>query len=230
MDNNYVIAQPPQASVAVEGLDARFPVRRIYCVGRNYTDHIVEMGGNPDRELPFFFQKPADSIVADGATVPYPSATEDFQYEAELVLAVGLGGADIAPADAAAHIYGVAVGIDLTRRDLQLAARNTGRPWEAGKSFDQSAPCSAIRPLRGAPLPTAGAISLHVNGEPKQRGDVSQMIWSAAEIVHKLSQHYRIEPGDLIYTGTPAGVGAMRRGDRVAMAIDGVGALSIVVA
>jgi fumarylpyruvate hydrolase len=223
----FIIARPEAAWVAVQGGGA-FPVRRIYCVGRNYADHIREMGGD-ERELPFFFQKPADAIVANGTAVPYPSLTEDFQYEVELVLAVGTEGVNIAREQAASHIFGVAIGMDLTRRDVQVAARKAGRPWEIGKSFDHSAPCGEIVPLKG-PLPRTGRIDLHVNGERKQHGDIAQMIWASDEIVSQLSQQYRLMPGDLIYTGTPAGVGAVVPGDEVCASADGVGDLRIRIA
>lgn len=226
MTPKFIIAPPEAAWVAVQGGGA-FPVRRIYCVGRNYADHIREMGGD-EREQPFFFQKPADTIVADGTAVPYPSFTEDFQYEVELVLAVGKEGVNIAREDAASHVFGVAVGIDLTRRDVQVAARKMGRPWEVGKSFDHSAPCGEIVPLNG-PLPRAGRIELRVNGELKQGGDIGQMIWASDEIVSQLSQQYRLMPGDLIYTGTPAGVGPVQRGDEMVARAEGVGTVRVTV-
>lgn len=212
MNEPLVFERAVAPTLAVMGDERRFPVRRIYCVGRNYLDHIREMGGD-EREPPFFFQKPADAIVHDGQTVPYPSLTADFQFEAELVLAIGEGGSDIAEADAARHIFGFAAGIDLTRRDLQVAARKAGRPWEIGKSFDHSAPCGAIVQCSAAPLPFAGEIELTVNGQTKQRADLGQMIWNSHEVVSRLSQQYRLAPGDLIYTGTPAGVGAVVPGD-----------------
>lgn len=223
-----VFPAPALVTVPVAGSDKNFAVRRIYCVGRNYAEHIREMGGD-ERELPFFFQKPTDSIVPDGAVVPYPSLTHDFQHEVELVLAIGLGGINIAKEHAAQHVYGVAVGIDLTRRDVQVAARKSGRPWEIGKSFDQSAPCSSITPTLGAALPTSGLVELRVNGEVKQTGDLSQLIWAADEIVSKLSEQYRLEPGDLIYTGTPAGVGPVLPGDTVQALVEGAGSLSITI-
>jgi fumarylpyruvate hydrolase len=223
---SFVFPPPAQAAVAVAGQSGLFPVRRIYCVGRNYVAHIREMGGD-ERAPPFFFQKPTDSIVPSGATVPYPAATSDFQYEIELVLALGKAGRDIPVDRASEHVFGLAVGIDLTRRDLQLKARDTGRPWEAGKGFDQSAPISAIHPLAGKALPTAGAISLSVNGQTKQSGDLSELIWSCAEIVSHLSKLFDLEPGDLIYTGTPSGVGKMVPGDLVEGRVEGVDVLTI---
>lgn len=201
-----------------------FQVRRVYCVGRNYAEHIREMGKDPAREPPFFFMKPTDAVVPDGARIPYPPATADFQHEVELVLAIGKGGSDIPAASAAGHVFGEAVGVDLTRRDVQVAAREAGRPWEAGKSFDQSAPCGPIRPCAGA-LAAAGAITLSVNGKERQRGDLSQMVWSSADIVAAASRLFRLEPGDLIFTGTPKGVGPLARGDSVEAQVAGLPAL-----
>ena len=218
---DYVFSPPPVVGVAVTGSEALFPVRRIYCVGRNYLDHVREMGGD-ERDPPFFFQKPTDAIVISGTQVPYPPFTHDFQYEIELVLAIGQGGANIVAEDAASHVHGLAVGIDLTRRDVQVTARKAGKPWEIGKAFDHSAPITAITPLRG-PLPTRGAITLAVNGETKQSGDLAEMVWNCGEIVAQLSAQYRLEPGDLIYTGTPAGVGPLVPGDRVTGSVAGVG-------
>jgi len=214
----------PLVTLPVQGQAQRAPVRRIYCVGRNYTEHIREMGGD-ERELPFFFQKPADALVQDGSAVPYPACTSDFQHEVELVLCIGREGSNIAVAHAAQCIFAVGVGVDLTRRDVQVQARKAGRPWEIGKSFDHSAPCSALRPVQDALVPASGRIELSVNEEVRQRGDLAQMIWSATEIVSELSQQYRLFPGDLIFTGTPAGVGPLKPGDRVAASIDGIGAL-----
>ena len=210
----YIVPPPPQVAIPVLGSDALFPVRRIYCVGRNYAEHIREMGGD-ERQPPFFFQKPTDAIVLDGAQVPYPTITEDFQHEIELVLAIGQGGSDIPLERAAAHVFGQAVGIDLTRRDVQVEARKAGRPWEIGKSFDRSAPIGLLHPTEGGPLLDAGTINLTVNGDVRQTGDLAQMIWNSAEIISQLSRQYRLEPGDLIYTGTPAGVGAIQPGDVV---------------
>ncbi|RVU02285.1 FAA hydrolase family protein [Novosphingobium umbonatum] len=225
----YVFAPAPVMGVPVVGSDRLYPVRRIYCVGRNYLDHIREMGQD-ERQPPFFFQKPTDAIVQDGATIPYPVATQDYQFEIELVLAIGKGGADIAVEQAGTHVFGAAVGIDFTRRDLQLRARDTGRPWEAGKSFDQSAPIAAIVPIAEGRLPEAGAITLDVNGEQRQSGDLAQLIWNCAEIVAQLSRHYRLEPGDLIYTGTPAGVGPVVAGDRIVGRIEGLPSLHLTIA
>ncbi|QSR19340.1 fumarylacetoacetate hydrolase family protein [Novosphingobium sp. KA1] len=225
---DFVFAPAAPATVPVAGSQQVYPVRRIYCVGRNYLDHIREMGQD-ERQPPFFFQKPTDSIVLDGAAVRYPTSTQDFQFEIELVLAIGKSGADISVENAAEYVFGAAVGIDFTRRDLQLKARDTGRPWEAGKSFDESAPISAIVPLENGELPTTGAISLDVNGEQRQSGDLEQLIWNCAEIVSQLSKQYRLEPGDLIYTGTPAGVGPVLPGDKIVGRIAGLPNLNVAV-
>jgi len=223
----FVTPVPQLAVLPVAGSDHLYPVRRIYCVGRNYLEHIREMGGD-ERELPFFFQKPADSIVQHGSQIPYPGGTQDFQHEVELVMAISTAGADIAPERARDHVFGLAVGIDLTRRDVQVQARKAGRPWEIGKSFDRSAPCSAIVPLSpGVPLPTSGAIQLEVNGQVRQAGDLAQLIWPCCDIVAQLSRQYELQPGDLIYTGTPSGVGPLQPGDRVLARVEGVGELGL---
>ena len=229
MSETFVITPPSIVSVAIEGMTERFPVRRIYCVGRNYAAHVREMGGD-ERESPFFFQKPTDAIVPSGAEVAYPPLTEDFQHEIELVLALGKGGSDIPEESAADHVFGVAAGIDLTRRDVQVAARKSGRPWEIGKAFDNSAPIGAIRPLADGALPTSGAVTLSVNGTVRQTGDLSELIWSCAEIVSTLSGQYRLQPGDLVYTGTPAGVGPMVAGDIVEGEVEGVGSVRVSIA
>jgi len=207
-----------------------FPVRRVYCVGRNYLDHIREMKEADEREPPFFFQKPRDAVVADGTRVPYPPFTSDFQFEVELVVALGRGGRDIAVADANNHIWGYAVGIDLTRRDRQRDARDMRLPWEVGKSFDASAPCGAI--LQGCdPAHFAHCgISLSVNGVERQRGDIGQMIWSVPEVIAQLSKQVTLGAGDLIYTGTPAGVGPVVPGDLIKAHIDGLPPLTITIA
>lgn len=225
---DFVIAAPALATLPVHGSVKRFPVRRVYCVGRNYAEHIQEMGGD-ERDPPFFFQKPTDAIETDGAAIPYPSVTHDFQHEVELVLAIGREGEQISISDAAAHVFGLAVGIDLTRRDVQVAARTTGRPWEIGKSFDRSAPCGTLVELKGA-LPTSGSIELQVNGSTRQKGDLAQMIWSAAEVIRELSVQYRLYPGDIIFTGTPAGVGPLQPGDQVCARIEGLPALQVSIA
>ncbi len=212
--SDYVVTPAKRVTVPVAGTDAAFPVRRIYCVGRNYAAHVREMGGD-ERDPPFFFQKPADAIVASGSVVPYPSLTQDLQFEIELVLAIGKGGRDIALERAAEHVFGLATGIDLTRRDVQVNARKTGRPWGIGKAFDHSAPITAITPLAGGSLPESGSICLDVNGETKQQGDLAELIWNCAEVVAVLSTHYELVAGDLIYTGTPSGVGPVTPGDRI---------------
>jgi fumarylpyruvate hydrolase len=212
---------------AVKGSQNGFEVRRIYCVGRNYLDHIREMKEADERDPPFFFQKPTDSLVNDGATVAYPAATKDFQFEVELVVAIGKAGRNIAVDAAAKHIFGYAIGIDFTRRDLQREARDRAWPWEMGKSFDQSAPCGPIHPIAGTGEITRGAIALSVNGSQKQKGDIAQMIWNVAEIISNLSKQYTLEPGDLIYTGTPAGVGPVVPGDKIECTVEGLGTLRI---
>jgi len=211
---NYVF-EPEVTSVAIAGQSMRFPVRRIYCVGRNYLDHIREMKEGDERDPPFFFQKPADAIVEPNAEVRYPPHTSDFQYEVELVIAVGRRGRRIDIANALDHVFGYAVGIDLTRRDRQRDARAAGLPWEVGKSFDASAPCGPIHRAADIGHPSAGKITLSVNGDTRQTGDIAQMIWSCSEIVSNLSLQYALAAGDLIFTGTPAGVGPVQPGDRL---------------
>jgi fumarylpyruvate hydrolase len=206
-----------------------FPVRRVYCVGRNYLDHIREMKEADERDPPFFFQKPRDAVVLDGAQVPYPPFTSDFQFEVELVVAVGHGGRNIAVADALHHVWGYAVGIDLTRRDRQRDARDQQLPWEVGKSFDASAPCGNIAPVRDARHFKGCAITLLVNGIEHQRGDTGQMIWSVPEVMAQLSRQVTLGVGDLIYTGTPAGVGPVVPGDLITAHIDGLPSLTITI-
>jgi fumarylpyruvate hydrolase len=226
---SFVIPPGPQPSVEVADGDARFPVHRIYCVGRNYAKHAREMGMDPEREAPFFFAKPADAVVANGTPVPYPPRTSNLHHEIELVVAIGAGGRDI-PLDAAlAHVYGYAVGLDLTRRDLQFAARDQGRPWDVSKGFDHSAPLGAIRPAAAMGHLEQGAIWLEVNGEPRQRANLSEMIWSVPEIVAELSTYFELRPGDLVFTGTPEGVGAVRRGDSLVGGIDGLETLRVTI-
>ena len=205
-------------SIAISGSELPFQVRRIYCVGRNYADHAREMGGDPQREFPFFFSKPADAVVPSGWRLPFPVRTSDLHHEVELVIGLNKGGANIHAADAASMIFGYAVGIDLTRRDLQAEAKKTGRPWDMAKGFDHSAPVGAI--TRGPP-PTAGSITLTIDGNLRQRGDLKDMIWSVAEIIAALSTYVELAPGDLIFTGTPAGVGPIRRGETVRGMITG---------
>ncbi len=218
----------PATEVPVVG-GGVFPVRRIYCVGRNYLDHIREMKEADERDPPFFFQKPRDAIVPDGAAVPYPPFTSDFQFEVELVVAIGRGGRNIGVVDASSHIWGYAVGIDLTRRDRQRDARDMRLPWEVGKSFDASAPCGAI--AQGCDAARFGhcAITLSVNGVERQRGDTGQMIWSVAEVIAQLSKQVTLAAGDLIYTGTPSGVGPVVPGDLITAHIDGLPPLTITI-
>jgi fumarylpyruvate hydrolase len=226
---SLVILPSPQPSAEVVGTDGRFPVHRIYCVGRNYAKHAREMGMDPEREPPFFFAKPADALVANGTPVPYPSRTSNLHHEIELVVAIGTGGRDVPLERALAHVYGYAVGLDLTRRDLQFAAREQGRPWDVAKGFDHSAPMSAIRPAADMGHPGQGAIWLEVNGETRQRANLSEMIWSVPEIVAELSTYFELRPGDLIFTGTPEGVGPVQRGDSLVGGIDGLETLRITI-
>jgi fumarylpyruvate hydrolase len=223
---SYVIASPKQASVPVKGTHLRFPVRRIYCVGRNYNDHVVEMGGVPGREPPFFFQKPADALLPDG-NFPYPPATRDVHHEVELVVALQSGGRDIAVPEAPQHIYGYAVGIDMTRRDLQGEAKKAGRPWEVAKAFDHSAPIGEIIPKADTGILERAGISLRVNGTQRQSSDISQMIWSVPEIISELSRLFELHAGDIVFTGTPSGVGPVQPGDKLHAAVERVGELSL---
>jgi fumarylpyruvate hydrolase len=224
--DQYVIAPAPQPAIAVAGTAKKFPVRRIWCVGRNYLEHIREMGQD-EREPPFFFAKPADAVVADGATVPYPSLTKDLHHEVELVVALKSGGRNIDVKRANDCIYGYGVGIDLTRRDLQIASRDIKRPWEVGKAFDQSAPCGALRPASEIGHPTKGKIVLKCNGKVRQDGDLAQMIWNVPEVISKLSEMVELAAGDIIMTGTPSGVAATVAGDRLECEVEGVGTLTV---
>ena len=228
----YVISPQPQPAVSVAGSDALFPVRRIFCVGRNYAAHAREMGFS-DAEAPFFFMKPADSLVSNGETIPYPTLTKNLQHEIELVLAIGKDGNAIAPEVAFDHIYGVGVGIDLTRRDIQIAHREKGRPWDWGKGFDHSAPISAITPMAALPEERQsldqGRIWLAVNGEIRQDGDLSEHIWGVRQIIAFCSDSVRLKAGDLIFTGTPSGVSAIEAGDVITGGIDGIGEISVTI-
>lgn len=226
----FVIAVPQTPSLAVEGQSARFPLRRVYCVGRNYSEHAREMGHDPDREPPFFFSKPTDAVVPASGSVPYPGLTEDLHYEVELVVAIAKGGKDIAVADALSHVWGYTVGVDLTRRDLQAQAKKMGRPWDFAKGFDASAPASPLLPVSQTGHPASGKIWLDVNGEKRQRGDLSDQIWQVADVISYLSQAVELQPGDLIYTGTPAGVGAVQRGDVITGGIEGLSDFSFTMA
>ena len=224
-NTNYVFAPPATVSVGVVGESASYPVRRIYCVGRNYAEHAREMGHDPDRELPFFFQKNPDNLVLDNKDFPYPTMTTNLHHEIELVVAMGQGGRDIQAANALAHVYGYALGIDLTRRDLQNEAKKTGRPWEIGKAFEHSAPMTDITPATKSGHLSKGAIWLKVNGEMRQQSDLTQLIWNIPEIIAHLSAIFELRAGDLIMTGTPAGVAAVKPGDVMEGYCEGVGTI-----
>ena len=226
MSDSYVIPQPTQAAIAVAGSAQKFPVRRIWCVGRNYEEHIKEMGHDV-RDPPFFFAKPSDAVVADGATIAYPSLTKDCHHEVELVVAMKSGGRNIKAATALDHVWGYGVGIDLTRRDLQIASRKKERPWEVGKSFDNSAPCGPLTPAAKVKDPNKGRIFLTNNGTVKQDGDLAQMIWNVPECISKLSEMVELAAGDIIMTGTPAGVAACNPGDKLECEIEGIGKLTV---
>lgn len=222
----YVFAPAPQASVAIVGREARFPIHRIYCVARNYAEHAREMGSDPEREPPFFFSKPADALVPAGAAVPYPPRCADFHHEVELVVALGAGGSAITAEKAEGLIFGYGIGIDWTRRDLQAVAKKSGRPWDTAKGFDGSATLEVLHAASDVGHLRHGAIWLEVNGVTRQRGDLAEMIWSVPEIIAELSTLYALRAGDLIYTGTPAGVAAVARGDRLRLGIDGLGEIT----
>ncbi|MGD2128253.1 MAG: fumarylacetoacetate hydrolase family protein [Lysobacterales bacterium] len=223
-DDLYVFAPGPGPSVPVAGEQLLFPVHRIYCVGQNYQEHAVEMGAS-GREPPFFFGKPADAVCLD-AVLPFPPATENLHHEVELVIALAAGGSDIAPTEALERVYGYAVGVDLTRRDLQAAAKKQGRSWTTAKGFDRSAPISAISPVARCGHPEHAAIRLAVNGDLRQSGNTAQMTWKIPEIIAELSRFFELKAGDLVFTGTPAGVGPLLPGDHVECAIEGVGELA----
>ncbi len=224
---NYVIDIGPRPSLPVAGSDARFPVGRIYCVGRNYAEHAREMGHDPEREPPFFFMKAASSIVQSHATIAYPAVSKDVHHEIEMVVAIGKGGKNIPVETALDHVWGYGVGLDMTRRDIQGEAKKLGRPWEMGKSFDESAPTSALRPAAEIGHPAKGAITLKVNGQVKQQGDLAMQIWSVPEQIAYLSILITLQPGDQIFSGTPAGVGPIKAGDKLEGHIDGVGDLLV---
>ena len=223
---DYAIAAPVDTTVAVAGRDEVFPVARVFCVGRNYAEHAIEMGHDPDREPPFFFMKPADAVVPPGS-VPYPTQTQELHHEVELVVALAEGGRAIAVQDALDHVFGYAVGLDMTRRDMQAVAKKAGRPWDMAKGFDQSAPTGPIRAADEIGHPTRGAVWLRINGEPRQEGDLDQQIWKVPETISYLSTLVALRPGDLIMTGTPKGVGPVEPGDRLEGHIDGVGDLTV---
>lgn len=219
----YVVPAPEQATVPVRGTSALFPVHRIYCVGRNYAAHAIEMGGDPNRDPPFFFQKNPDNILLGGADFPYPPQSASVHFEIEMVVALAKGGKDIPTEAALDHIFGYAVGIDMTRRDLQDEAKRLSRPWEVAKAFEHSAPMSDIVPASEIGHPSAGAVWLKVNGETRQQGDLNQLIWKVPEMISCLSGLFELRPGDLIMSGTPSGVGAIERGDVMHGHVDGVG-------
>ena len=229
MAEPYVIEVPLIPSIPVAGQKGRFPVHRIYCVGRNSAAHAREMGKDPDKEPPFFFLKPADAILPEGGEMHYPPGTASLHHEIELVVALHRGGFRIPAAKALDHIYGYAVGLDMTRRDLQTQAKDMGRPWDFGKAFDESAPISAIHPVASSGHHSAGRITLKVNGEMRQSGDLRDMIWNVPETISYLSDYYRLQPGDLIFTGTPAGVGAVKQGDALVGAVEGLGELKVTI-
>ena len=220
---SYAVPAAPVVTLPVAGSEETYPVRRIWCVGRNYAAHAREMGSDPDRDPPFFFAKPTDAIVQNGDPIPYPSGTKNLHHEIELVVAIGKAGSKISVEQALDHVYGYAVGLDMTRRDLQNAVKDSGRPWEMGKSYDFSAPCSAIQPASRIGHPDKGAIWVKVNGTTKQSSDISFLIWNVSETIAHLSQLVDLRPGDLIYTGTPEGVGAVVAGDVMEGHIDGIG-------
>jgi fumarylpyruvate hydrolase len=221
----FVFAAPETPWVAILDSTSRFPVHRIYCIGRNYADHAKELGMSIDREVPMFFCKPNDAVVPDGSFIPYPSSTNDFHHEVELVAALQSGGVNIPKADALRHVFGYAVGLDLTRRDLQNKSKSKGLPWDTAKAFDKSAPISAIRPASKAGHPLRGTLTLEVNGEVRQKGDIADMIFGVPQIIHELSKLFELRPGDLIFTGTPAGVGALKKGDQFHARMENIGEL-----
>jgi len=226
---NYIFPAPDPACVSVANTDEKIPVRRIFCVGRNYAAHAREMGKDPDRDPPFFFTKPADAVVDSGETVAYPPRTENFHYEAELVAVIGESGTCISEASSLDHVWGYAVGNELTRRDLQLVARDKGRPWDEGKAFDRSAVVGPVYPVSEVGHPATGNIKLTVNGETRQDADLSELIWSVPEIISILSHSFELKPGDLIMTGTPAGVGPLSPGDTCIVSIEGLGDIKTVI-
>lgn len=225
----YVFDAPPQSSLAVQGTSDRFPIRRIFCVGRNYEAHAREMGNDPDREPPFFFTKPADAACDTPCTLPYPPLTNDLHHEVELVIAIGKGGANIAPADAVDHIWGASAGIDLTRRDLQAEAKQARRPWDWSKAFDFSAPIAPLKPIADVPSLTQGRIWLAVNGKLRQDADIADLIWPVADHIATLSEGMTLAPGDLVMTGTPAGVAAVGTGDVITGGVDGIAQFEVTI-
>lgn len=226
---SFVFQPHAVTAVPIVGESAMFPVHRVYCVGRNYAAHAREMGKDPEKEPPFFFLKPADGVVPGGGDIHYPPGTKNYHHEIELVVAIGKGGRRISVADAPSHILGYAIGLDMTRRDLQFAARDLGRPWDFGKSFDESAPLGPIHLAAKTGHPTKGAVTLEVNGEVRQKGDLADLIWSVPETISFLSDYYTLVPGDLIFTGTPAGVAAVVPGDKLVGKVEGLGTLEVTI-
>ena len=224
---DYAIDFSGAITLPVVESNKAFPVGRIYCVGRNYAEHAREMGHDPDREPPFFFMKPADAIVHNGVTIPYPQVTKDLHHEIEMIVAIGKGGSNIPVDKALDHVFGYGVGLDMTRRDIQGEAKKMGRPWEMGKAFDDSAPCTALKTVAMVGHPAKGAIWLKVNGQVKQKGDLSELIWNVPETISYLSNLITLRPGDIIMSGTPAGVGPVQRGDVLEGHVEGVGDLKI---
>ncbi len=222
----FVIPPPVQAALPVRGTASLFPVNRVFCIGRNYSAHAVEMGHDPDKEPPFFFLKSPSNLTADGRFA-YPTMTADVHHELEMVVALAKGGADITVETALDHVFGYGAGLDMTRRDLQGEAKSMGRPWEIGKAFEKSAPCGPLVPATVCGHPSEGAMCLDVNGERRQTGDINQMIWKVPEIIAILSRYFTLQPGDMVMTGTPSGVGPVERGDQIEAVIEGVGELSV---
>lgn len=226
--SSYLFEPPPPVSVEIVGRDARFPVNRIFCVGRNYAAHVREMGFDPDREAPCYFTKASCCIAASGSTIPYPPATDDYHHEIELVAAIGKAGYELPEDEALSVVFGYACGLDMTRRDLQIASRESKGPWDIGKDFENAAVIGPIRPAADIGHPDRGRIELRVNGEQRQDSDLANLIWPVPAIIAHLSTYYRLEPGDLIYTGTPDGVGPVRPGDRITGSVEGVGEIELV--
>ena len=224
----HVIDPPAMPALPVEGTDATFPVRRVYCIGRNYAAHAVEMGHDPDREPPFFFQKNPDNLDPSGQ-FPYPSRSEDVHHEVEIAVMLKSGGTGIAVEDALDHVYGYAIALDMTRRDLQGEAKKAGRPWEIGKAFERSAPIGPIHPAEAVGHPTEGAVTLEIGGTVRQEGDLAQMIWKVPEMISYLSDHFELAAGDVILSGTPSGVGPVARGDVLTARVDGLGEITVTV-
>jgi fumarylpyruvate hydrolase len=226
-DRSFLFEPAPVPALPIRGTDKLFPVHRIYCVGRNYAEHAKEMGHDPSREPPFFFQKNPDSLIPGGGDFPYPPKSSDVHHEFEMVVALGRGGTDIPVERALDCVYGYAVGLDMTRRDLQGEAKKLGRPWEVGKAFESAAPCSEIVPAAVIGHPAVGAVWLKVNGELRQKGDLAQLIWKVPEMISHLSGLFALRPGDLIFSGTPAGVGAVKRGDLLQGGVEGIGEIAV---